>query len=235
MMLGARTAAWAKSGGWKNPYITDGLIAMWDGVWNEAGGEPQNRELNYLNDLSGLAGRATYSKDTIDRWDDYGPILHDKSYFTFDITDQMRDCNSSDWTLELIADFTPDGKNAQPFCFGSWIAELAGWRFETLPRTYFACGTTQHEGPNATSAQRVVFSRNASTYSFEINGSKVVATATGDTKTGLVGGIGYWIQTYGGYSGTSGTFKSGRFYNRFLSPQEIAENYAVDKVRFNLP
>ena len=30
MMLGARTAAWAKSGGgWKNPYITDGLNHLW--------------------------------------------------------------------------------------------------------------------------------------------------------------------------------------------------------------
>ena len=146
----------------------------------------------------------------------------------------MRDCNSSDWTLELIADFTPDGNNAQPFCFGPWISGLAGWRFETLERTYFACGTTQNPGPNATSAQRVVFSRNASTYSFEINGSKVVATATGDTKTKLVGGIGYWVETYQVINGTSGTFKSGRFYNRFLSPQEIAANYAVDKARFGL-
>ena len=34
MMLGARTGAWAKSGGWVNPYVTDGLIAMWDGEWN---------------------------------------------------------------------------------------------------------------------------------------------------------------------------------------------------------
>ena len=29
MMLGARTAAWAKAGGWKNPYITDGLNHLW--------------------------------------------------------------------------------------------------------------------------------------------------------------------------------------------------------------
>lgn len=35
MMLGARTSAWAKSGGGVvNPYITDGLFAMWDGEWN---------------------------------------------------------------------------------------------------------------------------------------------------------------------------------------------------------
>ena len=34
MILGARTGAWAKSGEWVNPYVTDGLVAMWDGEWN---------------------------------------------------------------------------------------------------------------------------------------------------------------------------------------------------------
>ena len=42
MMLGARTGAWAKSGGWTNPYVTDGLVAMWDGEWNVAGGVHEN-------------------------------------------------------------------------------------------------------------------------------------------------------------------------------------------------
>lgn len=36
--MAARTAAWAKSGGWVNPYVTDGLVAMWDGEWNAGGG-----------------------------------------------------------------------------------------------------------------------------------------------------------------------------------------------------
>ena len=31
MMLGARTAAWAKSGYTAKDYVQDGLIAMWDG------------------------------------------------------------------------------------------------------------------------------------------------------------------------------------------------------------
>ena len=29
MILGARTAAWAKENGWKNPYVTDGLSHLW--------------------------------------------------------------------------------------------------------------------------------------------------------------------------------------------------------------
>lgn len=39
MLLGARQFFEKRGGvGWQNPYITDGLIAMWDGEWNAGGG-----------------------------------------------------------------------------------------------------------------------------------------------------------------------------------------------------
>ena len=31
MMEAVRNGAWAKAGGWVNPYVTNGLVAMWDG------------------------------------------------------------------------------------------------------------------------------------------------------------------------------------------------------------
>ena len=54
MMVGARTGAWAKSGGGvptAKDYVQDGLIAMWDGEWNAGDGlsDSQNRCV----DLSG--------------------------------------------------------------------------------------------------------------------------------------------------------------------------------------
>lgn len=41
--------------GWTNPYVTDGLIAMWDAEWNEAGGV-HNASLMQLNDVMGNLG-----------------------------------------------------------------------------------------------------------------------------------------------------------------------------------
>ena len=38
MILAARNAYWVWENPWKNPYITDGLISMWDGQWNVGGG-----------------------------------------------------------------------------------------------------------------------------------------------------------------------------------------------------
>ena len=52
-MLGARTGAWAKENGWKNPYVTDGLIAMWDGEWNAGGGVHNPNATNWIDVVSG--------------------------------------------------------------------------------------------------------------------------------------------------------------------------------------
>ena len=38
MLIAARNG-FAVKRRWKNPYITDGLVAMWDGEWNAGGGK----------------------------------------------------------------------------------------------------------------------------------------------------------------------------------------------------
>lgn len=45
-------AAAARRRGWTNPYVTDGLIAMWDGEWN-AGGGVHDPNATTWSDLSG--------------------------------------------------------------------------------------------------------------------------------------------------------------------------------------
>ena len=56
MMLGARTAAWAKSGGGvptARDYVQDGLIAMWDGIENAGWGVHNQNERSIWVDLVG--------------------------------------------------------------------------------------------------------------------------------------------------------------------------------------
>lgn len=55
-LLALKACNWRTGGeSWTNPYVTDGLIAMWDAEWNEAGGV-HNPELMQLNDLTGNLG-----------------------------------------------------------------------------------------------------------------------------------------------------------------------------------
>ena len=50
--MGAAGASQTSASGWVNPYVTDGLIAMWDGEWN-AGGGVHDPEATVWKDLSG--------------------------------------------------------------------------------------------------------------------------------------------------------------------------------------
>lgn len=51
MLIGARNGMLVKSG-WKNPYVTDGLVAMWDGEWNAGGGKHQSITTEWV-DIAG--------------------------------------------------------------------------------------------------------------------------------------------------------------------------------------
>ena len=50
MLINMRNGLMA--GGWKNPYVTDGLVAMWDGEWNAGPGKHDNSATG-LKDLVG--------------------------------------------------------------------------------------------------------------------------------------------------------------------------------------
>lgn len=40
-------------GGWKNPYVTDGLVAMWDGEWNAGGGVHDANATEWVDCVNG--------------------------------------------------------------------------------------------------------------------------------------------------------------------------------------
>ena len=48
-MIGARNAMLSGGGGWTNPYVTDGLLRMWDGEWNVGGGVHDENAIGWLD------------------------------------------------------------------------------------------------------------------------------------------------------------------------------------------
>ena len=61
-MLIANTGAFfAAARKWRNPYVTDGLVAMWDGEWN-AGGGVHDANPNEWVDISGHGYNAVLSQ-----------------------------------------------------------------------------------------------------------------------------------------------------------------------------
>ena len=55
MLLGARQFFERRGGGgWQNPYVTDGLVAMWDGEWNAGGGVHDAAATTWVDIVSGF-------------------------------------------------------------------------------------------------------------------------------------------------------------------------------------
>ena len=63
-MIGMRNLMIAGGGGWQNPYVTDGLVAMWDGEWN-AGPGAHDASSQYISSLIDGGGTAEIGSSSV--------------------------------------------------------------------------------------------------------------------------------------------------------------------------
>ena len=226
MMLGARTAAWAKSGGGvptARDYVQDGLIAMLDGIENSGFGTNDANTTVWV-DLSGNGNDVNVDL-TQASWED--------GFLKVTGTTCTRDEEITNIaTLEVL--FRDTYTSSHPDNKGSF--------FVLGERKGPCCLWYQHVAGGAISRDTSISSNNAVrkdilasrsyTYnpkSYYVNGEpkplyfppSTLADAVG-CKATAVGGKPIEIYHV-------------RAYSRALTADEIAHNYAIDKARFNLP
>lgn len=242
--------------GWRNPYVTDGLVAMWDGEWNAGGGVVHDPEATTWKNL--VSGSPFGDGERIAPGAGFGlstklPLWTDKS------------CYSPET-------YTGYEKRA---CFGvtaTLKASLAVACGEVVAR---ARSATPSNSINATAVMGcdVRFNQNNSDLvrpnaTFAYSATKyqwwACATSFGGIDPTVVrsyhirragGGLGFRVD--GGNESTGGKSSGGtenipsvfplvvanftpvevfviRYYSRALTAEEIAANFAVDNARFNL-
>ena len=204
-------------------YVQDGLIAMLDGIENAGWG---------VHDLN-----ATVWKDLIGSYDFN---LSDGAFFTglgarrdslsqLGLASRLKDSKfyNQVGAIELCASITNQSNTSS--C-GIWLNSILGDKSKGL----IIGSIVQYNN---------VFWRTGLTvpYSATMYGSKTkgcvngVALETFGNDTWKASGNRYYIFSRGtiGFQ-AAGTAHCVRFYNRDLSPEEVAANYAIDKARFNL-
>ena len=224
MMLGARTAAWAKSGGvpTARDYVQDGLIAMLDGIEN-AGWETHDATATVWKDLSGN-GHDVDVDLTQASWEDgflkvTGTTCTRDEEITNIATLEVLFRESSGFSYpNNKGPFFVLGESKGPCCL--WYGHVAGG----------ASINTRISSNNAVS-KSILASRSYtySPWSYYVNGEKMplynppstLADAVG-CKATAVGGKPIEIYHV-------------RAYSRALTAEQIAVNYAIDKARFGLP
>ena len=221
--------------GWSNPYVTDGLIAMWDGIWNVGGGVHDAgssvwKDLVGSNDMSLSASGITFGQDSI--------VCEQGGYAA------MSASISSFLTMEAVLSFDSVGSGRIAFSpvytdngydgKDRWIALRANG-------TVNFCGFGKYIEGFGVGAARYV----ACEY------SQAEAVANNDIVSAFLDGSAAQISTTGGGYGFgrarclgvspqssyyfAGKIHSVRLYSRALDSDEIESNYLVDKERFNLP
>lgn len=216
---------WATAGGWSNPYITDGLIAMWDGEWNAGGGKHD--------------ATATVWKDLIGTLDI--PLTNNYSFSD----NSVRSSVKMSYGLSCIIDI---GSNATVSCVRKIInTEHAAYKtfsFSQSETPIFGENSSGYGISSSSSWLNILpgysfVSRDLNALSFAsvtytIKTTKLDSNYNGTQKISKTLPMSIEEVNRLNIGGMLGDIYTFRIYNRALTASEIAQNYAIDKARFGL-
>lgn len=217
--IGAKGTNGGAAAGWVNPYVSDGLIAMWDGEWNAGGGVHDPNATTWV-DLSGNNHDASLTAKG--SWDDFalscagsGPAAS-AAMFGWSFVEMV-----------LSSSYNGTADNLLLFASNSTTGKIVRFGNGGIGQTYgLAAPITSLQNPTyyATALGSV-----STSY---INGMEVANTLSTKAWSGRSRIF------VGGRDDSSNSnpckFFAIRFYSRVLSAAEVAANYAVDKQRFGL-
>lgn len=237
---------------WTNPYVTDGLVAMWDGEWNAGGGVHDASATTWKDLVRGtqcpFEGTSNDPTWTSNSFVSTSATQSVAGYFSVVLPSAGTDKSS---TIEFVARKAQFGRGivigtysiSQPSGISSGVSmEWSAGNIADTGRVRawwngnpdllsdadtFPYGTTLYSFSCTCDK--------ALTYRVTKNGSnvlsEVVRTSVGVYLVPANARIGCDGRSYMGWNGE---IYSIRIYNRALTAAEIAANYVVDKARFNL-
>ena len=209
---------------WENPYVTDGLVAMWDGEWNVSGGRHSASSSTWVDIVGGV--ELTVTKGT---WTDNGfswvPNTASQAISTA-IPDWLRDViASNDVTVEAVTVPMGGGGGVYNMCNTIFRLYSVG-HSDLLTFLKIKSGPVSIQSyPQAgvpISFTSVVFP--PKNIWWVVNGAIISSTTNYSQPTSN-----NTIELY-----SKGIIHSVRIYNRALSQEEILMNKAVDSERFGL-
>ena len=259
MLINRRNALMA-GGGWTNPYVTDGLVAMWDGEWNAGPGVHDNTIKDWV-DLSGN-GKSFHADAPI--WSD--------NYCTCDGTFassfHCATAAESQWFFDLLATgvYTIEFLYEKHEHHGNNSYFTCGFNNTFTPGFYtrYAAFSQNNAGiylwtKGGTNTSFMLYSTgylNAKLYDISCAGDSCMLSLYGEgkkTSTTLPWQTTINIDTSGGKGdmfryaffcrgdgydvamSLGGRLYRLAIYSKALTAAEISANNAVDKARFNLP
>jgi len=240
-MLVAHRNGMAVSGGWTNPYVTDGLVAMWDGEWN-AGGGVHDAAATEWKDIAGadttgandliIASDNTWSEKCLNRINRSQSSAYNSTPITgvktFEFVIGIDNPSSTAWAYPITLGTSfdnPENRIIQLWARG--VNSIQG----RLGQDGFSLPELANTSPTILAVQFTYGSDNLANLCM-VNGTQRESIGRRDQSGGYTGGVNLVYNA--NYQNTQ-RYYTIRVYNRALTAEEIARNYAIDKARSNLP
>ena len=235
MMEAVRNGAWAKSsGGWVNPYVTDGLVAMWDGEWNAGPGVHSPNATTWVDLVT--PGRIVTSNGGDVVWGEKH-FLSGKSWFYIEpeeASDIALAYASDSITIQAVLkhDNSLYPNTNYPMFFGSGT----NFRFFCRPQDSTFGGWYYSGGYEWMSFKSKIATFLLSSSGYEAFDGKTLSRHGAALHSGEVSGLYIGRANYNAGDNTryNGPLCGIRIYNRALTSEEIAANCDVDNERFGL-
>ena len=212
---------------WTNPYVTDGLVAQYDGEWN-AGGGVHDAAAAKWKDLIGNRDWTELPYNFV--WTDISAASNSNGWYNISAVRATENWNVQYSHIEVCGKCFSGKNSSVCFCLGN------SRMFGILPTNnrgfQFASGKPTMGG-GFYSPWSVAATLDSSNNITSCYYNSEARTANLGTSTWLSANYVRFAETssYRFY----GEIFSLRLYSRALTAAEVAANHAIDKERFNLP
>ena len=230
MMEAVRNGAWAKSGYTAKDYVQDGLIAMWDGIENAGWGVHDTTIVGWRN----LVGNGDIALSYPHEWDGKSLINYGDSVIYsligFDIGSVLRTGN---YALQVV--YKSFVKGYKPIIRNYAWGNGSIWNIEQAGESIVFWDSLKHNNLGIVPIEnRVAMTLRSANGYWTLkglgldDGRENSIESSGKVDTSQYKTTAYTI-------GHQAEYNFIRLYDRALTDDEIAANYAIDKARFNLP
>ena len=229
-IVGGKHIQGSQETAWVNPYVTDGLVAMWDGEWNVGGGVHDANATTW-KDLIGnrdatLSGSYSWGSNY---WD--AQSVSGRGLARWDGTNLP-----SNQTWEIV--IHPSASSG----YGRIVAEgmnVPSPIIRTEANLVYMYGYGMDAGHSVIGLNNrdihlhTIVHPSGGMMDYHIDGNSTWTHSTSSDSLGSA--YGYFANRSDYNRGIDAEYYCVRLYSRVLTAAEIAANYAIDKERFGLP
>jgi len=214
---------------WGNPYVTDGLVSMWDAEWNDGPGhhlDDINRIRDFVggHDLTFSAVREIAAKHL---------RVEPNNKTTIAGLDNLIASVPSDWTVEVVGNFNNSEtvqRDTNIFAFN--FAQRPVWGYVGGPPASRVGALTTPFGGFCLKSGREKGTSNTITSAGALYGNG--GTRPLNTFSYFQEVENSILSQSGGFDATTARIYALRLYNRCLTAAEVTANYKVDVTRFRI-